>query len=240
MFHARRSGFTLIEMLVVIAIIAVLAGILFPVLSRAREKGRQTACASNLKQIGVALELYAGDAGGFLPQWSLVPGADPDPAPAYTWDTVIQSYLRSTAVLSCPSSSFGRDKRGYALLRCVSGAYRDSPPNPVMTVLLCEKGNYVAGSWKDAAAENTNQFGNDQPVASATATGCRHNGGNNFLFLDGHAKWSAFRSGPFIWASGATGAARIEAYAPGAFEIPGVAPTKGDWPPLGQEGWVTP
>ncbi|MEM7680828.1 MAG: prepilin-type N-terminal cleavage/methylation domain-containing protein [Planctomycetota bacterium] len=57
----RRSGFTLIELLVVIAIIALLIGILLPVLSKARESARATACASNLRQVGVANNAFAAD-----------------------------------------------------------------------------------------------------------------------------------------------------------------------------------
>jgi prepilin-type N-terminal cleavage/methylation domain-containing protein/prepilin-type processing-associated H-X9-DG protein len=57
----RRSGFTLIELLVVIAIIATLAAILFPVFAQAREKARQTACLSNMKQIGLGFLAYAQD-----------------------------------------------------------------------------------------------------------------------------------------------------------------------------------
>lgn len=58
---AHRRGFTLIELLVVIAIIAILAAILFPVFARAREQARKTACLSNLKQIALALQMYAQD-----------------------------------------------------------------------------------------------------------------------------------------------------------------------------------
>lgn len=57
----QRPGFTLIELLVVIAIIALLAAILFPVFASVREKGRQTACANNLKQLGAAFLLYTQD-----------------------------------------------------------------------------------------------------------------------------------------------------------------------------------
>lgn len=57
----RRAGFTLIEMLVVIAIIAVLAAMLFPVFARARAKARSTRCVANLKQIGNALMMYCDD-----------------------------------------------------------------------------------------------------------------------------------------------------------------------------------
>jgi prepilin-type N-terminal cleavage/methylation domain-containing protein len=56
-----RKGFTLIELLVVIAIIAILAAILFPVFAQAREKARQTVCASNLKQLGIAQQMYLQD-----------------------------------------------------------------------------------------------------------------------------------------------------------------------------------
>jgi prepilin-type N-terminal cleavage/methylation domain-containing protein len=57
----RQQGFTLIELLVVIAIIAILAAILFPVFARAREKARQTSCLNNVKQLTLAIMMYAQD-----------------------------------------------------------------------------------------------------------------------------------------------------------------------------------
>ena len=59
--HQSRRGFTLIELLVVIAVIALLLAILLPSLGKARETGRQTVCASNIRQMIIATNAYALD-----------------------------------------------------------------------------------------------------------------------------------------------------------------------------------
>ena len=79
---SKHNGFTLIELLVVIAIIAILAAMLLPALANAKEKGKRAKCTSNLRQIGIGLQLYAEENRDYLPQWS---PADPSKGQAL-WD----------------------------------------------------------------------------------------------------------------------------------------------------------
>jgi len=105
-------AFTLIELLVVIAIIAILAAILFPVFAKAREKARQASCASNLKQVGVAMTMYASDYDDLYAY-----GADwqdkafPHPSWVAQLATmpvvrfVLDPYVKSMQVWVCPSDT---------------------------------------------------------------------------------------------------------------------------------------
>ncbi len=65
--YTCRQAFTLVELLTIIAIISMLVGLLFPALSQARERGRRINCLSNLRQLSIAMNLYADDNKGRLP-----------------------------------------------------------------------------------------------------------------------------------------------------------------------------
>ncbi len=103
-------GFTLIELLVVVAIISILAAILFPVFASAREKARQITCASNLRQIGLAMVQYVQDNDEVLvtiggPSASNFFAAS-SPTGVYKWMDSVYPYAKSEQVFDCPDRKF--------------------------------------------------------------------------------------------------------------------------------------
>lgn len=116
----NKKGFTLIELMIVIAIIAILAAILVPNFVKARAQGQLTACKSNLKNIGTAMEMYASDHNGrYIPTGALAGSA-----------LTTQGYMK--VVPTCPvtnSSPYtyeATENPDYYLLRCDFGHHEQA------------------------------------------------------------------------------------------------------------------
>ncbi len=205
-----RRGFTLIELLVVIAIIAILAAILFPVFARAREKARQAACQSNVKQIGLANGMYMTDYDGrYMPNAARHGTLNP-PGNGYWWMILVQPYVKNMDIVTCPSYDaaiwcnppvrgcadqppYGRWRGGYGANRgwnAILGQGYQAPsgrkdtvvPAPADTILVVDVHCVVA------AGDGHNAFDPEVPRTGTTVQP-RHNEGFNTLFCDGHVKW---------------------------------------------------
>ncbi|NLG12590.1 MAG: DUF1559 domain-containing protein [Lentisphaerae bacterium] len=200
----NRTLFTLIELLVVIAIIAILAAMLLPALSKAREKAEQISCISNMRQLGLGLMMYAGDAKNKLPNALY---ADAALHWKRTWLQSIFTYINDKEVFRCPSNPFDAtcnwedpDMPGGIPVSylCHSGwnvgAFTSAPgarlpithtnsdgsikltfaEKPSMLILIGE--NFKR---KDCFFQGTTGYDHWYPIS--------HSGKTNFIFADGHA-----------------------------------------------------
>jgi prepilin-type N-terminal cleavage/methylation domain-containing protein len=100
----RGRGFTLVELLVVVAIIAILAGLLLPALASAKAKAKQAGCTSNLHQIGIGIQMYADDNRSLFPETTHGTAAT-----NRSWIFTLRPYLGNVdAVRACPADRLAR------------------------------------------------------------------------------------------------------------------------------------
>ncbi len=197
-----KKGFTLIELLVVIAIIAILAAILFPVFAKARDKARQATCASNLKQIGLAVLMYVQDYDETFPNcagWKSQ-FTPPDGTASYGYDAfdpvrLFSPYMKNTQIWKCPTDSIPIDMSS-------------SQPAPNKGSMFDIRGTSYDNWFWNSAANGTRYIGglsigsitrpSEKPMfaewwawydASYLGPNYRH-GLNNIMhvFADGHVK----------------------------------------------------
>lgn len=103
----RAGGFTLLELLVVIAVVAILAGLAYPVFQRVIESGRAAGCVSNLRQIGVGMGAYLAENNNTMPTLSTARPSITDNLQVI--DNTLSKYITTPSVFACPA-----DNRGFA------------------------------------------------------------------------------------------------------------------------------
>ena len=196
-----RRGFILIEFITAIAIIMILAAILFPVFAKAREKARQSSCLNNFKQVSLAMLQYAQDYDERMSNM----GDNIGGTVYWWWHAHVTPYVKNTQVFYCPSDPGGYGVGYNAQISSYWGTAKSlgNYARPAEDIMLAETGrrsapnlygnvDYAGGCYGCCAgfgtASTRASYVNGPPLPDAAAL--RHNDGANIAFMDGHVKWS--------------------------------------------------
>lgn len=190
--RTQRPGFTLIELLVVIATISILAALLLPALGQAKQRARTIHCVNSLKQIGLAVHLYADDNDDSFPLSS---------HSRASWVVTIAPYVGSNVLYRCTMDRHPTRRFSYSINDFLTPKPFGAPtlnysrvtsvPSPADTFYMAEADEMFTGSDHFHFADaSTGGFQPESFVSQVAVQ--RHLGGANYLFVDGHVetmKW---------------------------------------------------
>lgn len=181
-----RGGFTLVELLVVIAVLAILATLTLPGMRATFDRTHSVQCTSNMKQMGIAVQLFVEDHGGVLPGTSH----------GISWVDSLGLYLGKDFIGRCPAVPDHRARMTYGWNDCLAtngvGMRQSACRAPFETIAAAElaidqtsEHFHFSGARGGATRLTANQFKAEVNVAA-------HGAGANYLFVDGHVETLAW------------------------------------------------
>jgi prepilin-type N-terminal cleavage/methylation domain-containing protein/prepilin-type processing-associated H-X9-DG protein len=201
----RRAAFTLLELLITIAILGVLAGFLLSGVQRARNEGRRIQCLNNLRQMVLAAVEYELDHGAFPPAYE----RNYDTGETKSWESFLWEMGTDFQIHQCPAfrgAAMWKDDKytgynynasyvGGRILRRDGAILPNSTPSASMSDILNPSrcalfgdAEYISGANKFMRSPTPGRLDSDASLALAGTQGYRHDGLTNVGFADGHAE----------------------------------------------------
>lgn len=183
--HRHKKGFSLVEILVSIAVIAVLVLLIVSGFQNSIERANRIACQGNLRQIGIATLLYRSDTGLNIRH------VDTDSSWTTYWDTALLPYLENQKhFFQCPSDNVPRtqgkdleERRSYSF-----NAEKSDPADPIPERKFILTDRHTVWNLLNSYGHNYLERSHYSNAAIFSS----HSGGNNFLYFNGHVTWHQY------------------------------------------------